>query len=361
MAFENRYSALDRALHRVAFLTWPAQIALSSVEDRLFKTRLTGIEVKKPVFITALPRAGTTLLLEMLVALDEFASHCYRDMPFVLIPMLWDRFAASFRQSDVPRERAHGDGMLVNVDSPEAFEEVVWKAFWCEHYKADHIVLWNDEEDLDFSDFLLSHVRKIIALPRNGPATPPPRYVSKNNLNIARLAVVRRRFPDAVIIVPFRHPLQHAASLLRQHCNFLKIHNQDRFACDYMAAIGHYDFGDNLRPVNFDGWLASAQSSDPTTISFWVEYWTAAYEHLLKQQASARVQFLSYEALCEQPAQGLARLADVIEIQERNAFLKQESRISAAKRDSVAVNAMEPAVLYQAETLYTELKEVSLI
>jgi len=360
MAFENRYSAVERVLHRVAFLTWPAQIALSDVENRLFKTRLAGIEVEKPVFITALPRAGTTLLLEMLVALDEFASHCYRDMPFVLIPMLWDRFAASFRQADVPRERAHGDGMLVNVDSPEAFEEVVWKAFWRQHYKADRIVLWGDENNRDFSDFLLSHVSKIIALHRHGPATPPPRYVSKNNLNIARLAVVRRNFPDALLIVPFRHPLQHAASLLRQHCNFLEIHHRDRFACDYMAAIGHYDFGDNLRPVNFSNWLASAQSSDPTTISFWVEYWTAAYGHLLKQ-ADDRVQFLSYEALCEKPAQGLARLADLIEINERGAFLQQESRISTAKRYPVAVSAIEPAVLYQAEALYTELKEVSLI
>lgn len=362
MAFENRYSALDRALHQVAFRAWPAQVALSSIEDQLFKTRLAAIEVRKPVFITALPRAGTTLLLEIFVALNEFASHRYRDMPFVLIPMLWDRFTATLRRSDAPRERAHGDGMLVNVDSPEAFEEVVWRAFWPRHYQAGHIIPWSDDKNPEFSDFLLSHVRKIIALRCNGSATPPaPRYVSKDNLNIARIGAVLDNFPDAVILIPFRHPLQHAASLLHQHLNFLEIHGQDSFARDYMAAIGHYDFGDNLRPVDFDGWFTSAQLLNPKAASFWVKYWTAAYGHLLKQ-ASDRVRFLSYEALCERPMQSLERLADLVEIRDRDTFLGQSSRISAMKPHSVDTSDMGSAEdLHQAEALYAKLKEISFI
>lgn len=362
MAFENRYSALERALHRVAFQTWSAQVALSGIEEQLFKARLAGIEVKKPVFVTALPRAGTTLLLELFVALGEFASHCYRDMPFVLIPMLWDRFAAAFRQSDLPRERAHGDGMLVNVDSPEAFEEVVWRAFWPQHYQTDHIIPWGDDKNPEFSDFLLSHVRKIIALRRNESAIlATPRYVSKDNLNIARIKVVQRNFPDAVILVPFRHPLQHAASLLHQHLNFLEIHGQDSFARNYMAAIGHYDFGDNLRPVDFDGWFTSAQQLNPKTASFWIRYWVAAYGYLLKQ-AGDRVCFLSYEALCERPMQSLERLSDLVEIRDRDAFLGQGSRISSIKSRSVDVSDTGSAEdLHQAEALYAKLKEISLI
>lgn len=361
MAFENRYSALDRALHRVAFQTWSAQAALSRIEDQLFKARLADIEVKRPVFITALPRAGTTLLLEIFFALDEFASHCYRDMPFVLIPMLWDRFAATLRQSDVPQERAHGDGMLVNVESPEAFEEVVWKAFWPQHYQANYIVPWNSENDPEFSDFLLSHIRKIITLRCNGSVVSlAPRYISKNNLNIARLGMVQHNFPDAVVVVPFRHPLQHAASLLHQHLNFLKIHKGDHFARSYMAAIGHYDFGDNLRPVDFDGWFTSTPSLDSMVISFWIKYWTAAYGHLLKQ-ANDHVYFLSYEALCKKPIQGLERLADLIGIRERDAFLEQKSRINTIKSHSIDSSGISSVDLHQAEAIYANLKKASLI
>lgn len=361
MAFENRYSALDRALHHVAFRTWSAQMALSDIEDQFFKKSLAKIKVKKPVFITALPRAGTTLLLELLASQDEFASHSYRNMPFVLIPLFWDRFTTTFRRSDAPRERAHGDGMLVNINSPEAFEEVIWKVFWPQHYRADYISPWSNEDNPEFTDFLLNHMRKIIALGSNeSDSLVTRRYISKNNLNTARLEVIQRNFPDAVILIPFRHPLQHANSLLQQHLNFLEIHKQDSFARSYMAAIGHYDFGDNLRPIDFNGWFTSAQSLAPTVISFWIKYWIATYEHLLKQ-TNERLGFLSYEALCKSPMQNLEKLADFIEIREREVFLKQHSRISAIKSQTVDTSGIESADLQQAETLYASLKEISLI
>jgi len=59
-------------------------------------------------------------------------------------------------------------------------------------------------------------MRKIILLRR--PDDPgPARHLSKNNLNIARVQWLRRRFPRAAIVVPFCEPLRHAASLLEQH------------------------------------------------------------------------------------------------------------------------------------------------
>jgi hypothetical protein len=90
--FEHRYSFLDRGLHRIAFATLPTQIALAEFENRLFAEQLAQVELEKPLFITALPRAGTTLLLEICAGMKEFASHRYRDMPFVVIPFLWSRF-----------------------------------------------------------------------------------------------------------------------------------------------------------------------------------------------------------------------------------------------------------------------------
>ena len=82
-----------------------------------------------------------------------------------------------------------------------------------------------------------------------------------------------RNFRDALFLIPFRDPIQHCASLLRQHLNFLEIHRRDRFAKSYMEGIGHFDFGDNLRPVDFDGWLDSSKHRDPREMGFWLEYW----------------------------------------------------------------------------------------
>ncbi len=93
------YSVLDRCFYRVAFKTYRVQASLADLEDRLFVRQLAACRAERPVFITALPRAGTTLLLECCAKLPEFASHCYRDMPFVPIPCLWARFSATFSAS----------------------------------------------------------------------------------------------------------------------------------------------------------------------------------------------------------------------------------------------------------------------
>ena len=80
MSRQNSYSRLDRILHRLAFSTIELQKALADLEDRVYASRFSQIEVDRPVFITSLPRAGTTLLLEIVASLDAFASHTYRDI-----------------------------------------------------------------------------------------------------------------------------------------------------------------------------------------------------------------------------------------------------------------------------------------
>lgn len=366
MAFENRYSAVERLLHKVAFSTRKAQIGLADVEDVIFRDRLARHELDRPIFITALPRAGTTLLLELCVASGEFASHTYRNMPFVLIPMLWNRFSEGFRRSDAPRERAHGDGMLVSVDSPEAFEETAWIAFWPKRYNCDRIVPWREEEDGVFRDFLANHFKKIVALSAkegDGMADlphSPPRYVSKNNLNIARIAWLSRNFRDALFLIPFRDPIQQCASLLGQHLNFLEIHQRDPFAKRYMAGIGHFDFGDNLRPVDFDGWLDSSKHRDPRQIGFWLEYWRAAYRSLI-EEATERVCFLNYDAFCADPRSGLERVANFINVVNKNAFLAQAERIHVSSSYEIDCALLDETIAEEAKALHSRLAALSIV
>lgn len=326
--FENRYSRLERLLHRIAFRGWGVQTALAEIEDSLFGKQFKAINITRPVFVTGLPRAGTTLILELIETQPQFVAHTYRDMPFLLVPLLWSRLSQPFQEPNASMERAHGDGVMVNADSTEAFEEVIWRQFWKDHYQADRILLWGDQRDPEFETFFTNHIRKIIAL-RKPAESSGARYVSKNNLNISRLDLIRRVFPDAVIIVPFRSPQAQAASLLRQHLNFLDMHAADPFARRYMEAIGHYDFGANLRPIAFGDFFAEGRRHDPLTLAFWVEYWAAAYGHILAAK-TAGVTLISYEALSAAPERTLKGLAGLLELENPEALTRLAGRIRAS-------------------------------
>ena len=354
----SSYSQLDRTLHHVAFKTYIAQVALADVEDKMFSQQLATCTTKRPVFITALPRAGTTLLLECCASLPEFAAHCYRDMPFVLIPCLWNRFSQNFQQTIELQERAHGDGMKINPDSYEALEEVLWKTFWPRHYQKDRIVPWDMEDNEEFNEFFHSHMRKIILLRRKSLARSA-RYVSKNNANIARARILYKLFPDSVIIIPFRHPLQHASSLLEQHLNFLHLHEADSFACEYMKAIGHYDFGQNLCPIDFGGWLDKRESRDTKSLDFWLEYWVVSYKYLLTENACV-LNFFDYEALCEDPERGFKSLAEVLESSDPDALVSSMSRIRHPRPREIDTGSFSTSLLRDANLVYAQLKEISL-
>ncbi|MCP4267037.1 MAG: sulfotransferase [Maribacter sp.] len=349
-----KYSVTEKSLHNLAFKSCSFLVSLSNIESRIFKKKLGDIEIKKPVFITALPRAGTTLLLELCVGTNEFVSHTYRDMPFLFTPLFWNRFSKLFKHSDVLRERAHGDGMMIRLDSPEAFEEIIWNNFWPSRYGKDRIVPWTDPVYPDFEKFLHEHLRKIILL-RGKSVLPPARYISKNNLNIARIGYLKRVFPDAIIVVPFRDPLQHALSLLRQNRNFLKIHEEDSFACKYMRDIGHYDFGKNLRPVDFDTWFSSEQVEDHDTLLFWLQYWISTYRYLLKNECG-HIKFFSYDAFCKDPGRNLEQFGELLEIKNIETLIGNASRIAAPKPYAVDTNGIPSDILNQAKTLYMDLE-----
>lgn len=359
MNFQNKYSASERLLHNLAFTSWPALTALSGMESRAYRRELAGIKVEEPVFITALPRAGTTLLLELCVRSNDFASHLYRDMPFLALPLFWNRYARLFKGSaDLTQERAHGDGMTINVDSPEALEEIIWKGFWRSRYKTDRIVPWRASRNPEFESFFRDHMRKIIYL-RSKDDESQRRYISKNNLNIARIGYLKTVFPGATVIIPFRDPLQHASSLLRQHLNFLKMHGADTFARKYMEDIGHFDFGKNLKPVDFDNWFSGKKAADTETMLFWLQYWIAAYGFLLENNRED-VRFLCFEGLCENPENSLAQLADILELANPEGLTAAAGKIGAPKPYPIPENENISETLGRANALYAELVKVSL-
>ncbi len=309
----NTYSGLDRLVHRIAFANSSVQIAAAEIEDSLFRRDLEAVDVGEPIFITSLPRAGTTILLTALNFAPELATHLYRDMPFVMAPLLWSRLSGRFRKQAILQERAHGDGIAIGYDSPEAFEEVIWRAFWPGHFKPDGIALWSaDDAKAEARDFMARHFQKIVAL-RCERGAGPGRYISKNNANIARLDLIPEMFPDATVLVPVRRPLAHAASLQRQHANFLERHAEDAFTLRYMGDIGHYEFGALHRPIQFEGFAPLVEGLKVTDLDYWFAYWIAAFDHIAARRD--RVHLIEYEDLCRRGRAAAADLCDLLNIE----------------------------------------------
>lgn len=307
------YSRTERWLHQWAFAGVELQKSLADIEDRTYAASFKDIPLQAPVFITGMPRSGTTVLLDVLASVPGFASNTYRDMPFLLCPLLWDQISRRFRKEAKSRERMHADGMEVSEDSPEAFEEALWQAFWPKKYKGQIVPWRSNDRSAEFETFFRNHMRKTIALRTAlvpGQAISHCRYISKNNANIARLPLLTALFPDCRIVVPFRNPVDHCASLLTQHRRFLEI-QQDNFARAYMKYLGHYEFGSLLRPIAFpDTPQDFSQANGP---DFWLAYWAAAYRFVLSS-VRERVILLDYDALCADPVPHLQRLLCALDL-----------------------------------------------
>lgn len=312
MSGETPYGTIDRGLHRFAFNSLGLQRRLATVETRMFRDRIDPAHARRPVLVTSLPRAGTTVLLEALSRLPGFATATYRHMPFTLLPLLWTDATRRFRQKAKPGERAHGDGLDVGYDSPEAFEETLWMAFWPEHYRPDAIRTWTaTDRNSDFETFFRQHMAKVVAAGPEGAT----RYLSKNNANIARLPLIAAAFPDASVVVPVRDPFAQTASLLRQHRRFRELHASDDFARRYMEGIGHFEFGAALRPIAF-GEASVASSDDP---AFWLAYWADVYEAVL-EVAGPQVIFVDHDSLSSDPVRQLDSLAQAIDAEAGGAI-----------------------------------------
>lgn len=360
MSRYSAYGASDRLLHTLAFIRGgELQKILSGIEDATLARDLPDEPPARPVFVAGLPRAGTTLLLSLLAAQPEFATHTYRDMPFVLNPVLWDRLSRRFRRPARVHERAHGDGMLVGYDSPEAFEEVLWMAFWRDKYRAQHILPWLPEErDAAFERFFARHMHKVIAVRACGDGRAG-RYLSKNNANIARLALLPRMFPDCRIVVPVRDPWSHVRSLQHQHAHFSVIHAGDPFARRYMAWLGHFEFGAELRPIRFPGWSADDVHAEAMFSEFWLRYWIAAHTAILAEADSGHVILVDYTTLCASPRPMLLALAAALDVRECAVLAARADGIRPAAA-TAHIGARDPELIRRATELYAALRDACL-
>ena len=196
----NSYSLFQKLLHKIVLSSSFLRETFFDLEKSFFLNEDFEIDTRH-VFISGMARSGTTILLNAIHETKEFASLTYKDMPFILAPNIWSKLNEKRNLID-KHERAHNDGIKIDISSPKAFEEVFWNTF-------------NDSESdtknefIDFIQLVCIKYKK-------------QRYLSKNNQNIKRIGIIKNFF-NSNIIIPFREPLQHSFSLLNQHKRFCSL------------------------------------------------------------------------------------------------------------------------------------------
>jgi len=262
----QNYSKIQRFLHD--FVLSKKNINKSLFEfEKMIYLKNKDIIKQSHVFITGLPRSGTTSLLNFLFSSNEYASLTYNNMPFILSP----NFSKLFHKKNITKkERLHGDGIDFDNNSPEALDEVFFD---------------NGEE---FVKNELDNYIQLILLSNN-----KTKYLSKNNLNYKRVDLIQSIFPNSIFLIPIREPLQHANSLLNQHLHFSQLQKEDDFIRRYMNYLGHNEFGLNHKP-----WNDPINYQDRGKIDYWLEQWFLFYKDIYnKYQSYTNCYFVLYEEL----------------------------------------------------------------
>jgi len=345
--FRSDYSVGEKLLHHMALsLPWVRKASFDV--DGLFTKDIEWPANRKHVFICGLARAGTTILMRAFYQTGQFRSLTYRDMPFVLMPLVWHQLTKASQKKGVLRQRTHGDGITIDYDSPEAFEEVFW------HTYAGRDYIHNDKlvphiASKDLIERFRIYVNRIL---QGANETGKSRYLSKNNNNILRLSSIQGAFPQALIIIPFRDPIQQSNSLFEQHQRFCDIHRNDKFSCQYMRWLGHHEFGLTHRPFEFDDSENAVTLTDrPGSINYWLSLWNSTYRYLLKM-APANSVFSCHEELCEHPDTNLNYLFELAQVPREGGMSNLERR-TLAKRHMPLV---DEALWRDGQMIYDELK-----
>ena len=264
----HNYSNIQKFLHDLILSNKFINKSLFEIEKLLYLKK-TDITNEKHVFITGLPRSGTTSILNFIYASGDYASLTYKNLPFVFSPSFSKIFS---NNNAIKKERLHKDGLYYDLNSPEAFDEIFFR---------------NSQE------FIKNEIANYIQLILN--AENKNKYLSKNNLNYKRINLINSIFPNSIFLIPIREPLQHAHSLLNQHSHFCKFQKEDSFVKRYMNYLGHNEFG-----IDHQSWYKPIKYSNFNSLNYWLEQWYLFYQNILNNfKLNENCFFLIYEKLCD--------------------------------------------------------------
>ncbi|MFX1605034.1 MAG: sulfotransferase [Promethearchaeota archaeon] len=328
-------------------LTIPALAdTLHTLEYSRRRRKLESLKIDRPIYVTGLARAGTTITLEMLSHHPDVATHKYLHMVLPYAPRWIQKIADRTPLMLSPIERLHKDGIMVNRNSPEAVEEIFWQRFFAGTLdETESNVLKCDTSNPEFETLYTEHIRKLIQYQSR------TRYAAKNNYNVSRMEYLLKLFPDVKFLVIVRNPFDHIASLSKQDLILSEIERQDSRLLDWTKIIGHREFGTAKICINLDDRKLVQEIRDDwgnkgTYVMGWAKYWASVYSYvndtLRHNQKLAKASLVvRYETLCETPDEMIDRI-----------FEHAELDVSKFKRKQHYVDSLRPPSYYSVQ--YTD-------
>lgn len=303
---------------------------LNKWESKCLRKKIAKNTIDRPIYITALARAGTTIFLEMLSKHLDVGNHRYLHMVNPFIPHWIQKIANATPIFKKPVKRLHKDRIVVTRKSPEAVEEIFWQFYFEDiHNEETSNILNSNTENPEFEEFYKEHIKKLLI---NQNAT---RYFVKNNYNISRMEYLQKIFPDAKFLLVIRNPINHIASYMKQHRIFNEMERENKKLLLWTKIIGHREFGSARLCINLNNTkkierIRELWKDEKTQVKGYATYWKSIYEYVTvllqrnKKLAYATL-IIRYEDLCDNPEKILDQLISHVELSsEKFSPIKRE-------------------------------------
>jgi hypothetical protein len=290
-----------RGVHAAA----PLFVGVGNLESKALGRRLAQAKVDRPVYICGLPRAGTTITLQMLSEHPDVGTHKYADFLMPYAPFWWNKIypKVPVNAMNTPVQRVHRDRIEVTRHSAEMGEEILWEQFFPRiHDESAVSVLDDRSSNPSFERFYREHLAKLLMVRER------PRYVSKAIMCVLRMKYIRKMFPDARFLLYVRNPIDHCASLLKQDRIWDEMLREDPRQLTIIELTGHHEFGSRQILANLgDGGAVLREIHElreqGRNARARARYWAYMYSFVLEQIASdpalaEAITIVRYEDLC---------------------------------------------------------------
>jgi len=292
---------------------------LDRIETLFMLNDINKLDIDRPIYIIGLARAGTTIILEMLDHHPFLASHQYKHIPMPYLPHVFSHLAEFSRFFTKPIERVHKDGIFVNLESPEAIEEIFWQHFFLNNHQEEVSNVMNGAiSNPKFEQFYRNHIRKLLINQKC------PRYLAKNNYHITRLEYLLKIFPNVKFLLIIRNPVDHIASLIKQTRLFMEMEEGKPLLIDWHRISGHNEFGHYQLCINTGDneiihKIRRLWKNEKTYVEGWAYYWSSIYDYVMNLlEANKKIKestlIIRYEDLCKTPAKTIDKIFEHSEL-----------------------------------------------
>jgi hypothetical protein len=126
-----------------------------------------------------------------------------------------------------------------------------------------------------------------------------------------------------------------------------------------MKWLGHFEFGENFKPINYGGWLNKGVDLSCIDEEFWMQYWIAAYTYLLTHK-SRNVFLIDFDELLCEGRPYLERISEYVGIIHKEKLIEGSRTLRLPTTHSQDRHSWSSSTWNAAQDVYTELRRLAI-